>query len=309
MLDTKLDKQILLVRRHEEYLRRRGFALRTRESYGANIRKFMCYLKTEEKITDLKDVDRSLMSRYQSWLYHQETPLRLSTQTQRLIALRSFFSFLERDEILLYDPTRQIQLPKKRRQLPRDIFTEKEMVRILKAPDLDKPQGLRDRAILEIFYSTGIRSEELSNLDLYDLDKENEQLRIRQGKGQKDRVLPVGRIALGFLNGYIQEARPKLLKAQETEALFISRLGRRIHRASLPWVLREYTWKAKIRRYVRPHMIRHSVATHMLKRKAPIRYIQELLGHKDLNTTQVYTKVVISDLKRIHRQTHPRERA
>ena len=181
------------------------------------------------------------------------------------------------------------------------------MKRLLAAVDLEKPLGTRDRAILELLYSTGLRAGELVHLGVSDLDEANGTLTVRQGKGGKDRVVPVGEIAFHYLKCYLTEARSRLLGPASVEILFLTQKGSPMSGANPGMMVRWYARRARISRPANAHMIRRSCATHMLRRQAPIRYIQELLGHRSLDTTQRYTQVVISDLKRIHRRTHPRE--
>ena len=187
-------------------------------------------------------------------------------------------------------------------------LTKYEVRKLLSKPDETTILGLRDRTILELFYSTGIRLSELINIKLIDLDIERGLLRIK-GKFKKERIVPVGSIAKRYLLHYIEDARPKLQRDKRTTTLFLSQKGRIFHRSSINIIVRNYVKQAGIRKKnINSHALRHSCATHMLEGGADIRYIQELLGHKSLETTQIYTKVAIKGLKRVHQKTHPREK-
>jgi integrase/recombinase XerD len=175
------------------------------------------------------------------------------------------------------------------------------------------PLGLRDRAILEVLYSTGIRNAELRALQLYDLDLDRGLLRINEGKNAKDRVVPLGRAACNYLREYLTEARPRLLKARGAEAtteqlVFLSRTGRPLWTLGVIYPIRKHARRAGIEKTITPHTLRHTFATHMLQGRADIRHIQAMLGHASVATTQIYTRVEVTDLKAVHRRCHPRER-
>jgi integrase/recombinase XerD len=181
-----------------------------------------------------------------------------------------------------------------------------EVGRFLEAIPVGTAVGLRDRALFELLYSTGLRAGEASHLDLYDLDLAGGTLRVREGKGGKDRVVPVGRVAAEFLRRYIEEVRPLLVRAREGEVLFVTRLGTRLTTTMIDIECRRWREVARLP-WLTPHALRHAAATHMLAAGADIRHVQELLGHAWITTTNLYTHVVIGDLLRVHRRTHPRE--
>ena len=312
-MDTSIKKAPLVVARFTGYLKQKGFSPRTVVTYLNYLKPFVRYL-TEKEVASVGDVTKEMVKQYQSFLYHHPKRLSLRTQGHHLVGLRSFFNFLESSDLILSNPTTQIEFPKKPIHLPRDIFSEREVKKLLNAVTLEpthgrRKLGFRDKAVLELLYSTGVRSGELTELKLLHLDKEEGMLRIEEGKGKKDRVVPVGDVAIHYLKLYLEHGREKLLLKGETPYLFVSNRGAGLKAADVPKLVKKYARRAGITRQVNAHMVRHSVATHMLKRRAPIRYIQELLGHASLDTTQIYTKVEISDLKKIHHQTHPRERA
>jgi integrase/recombinase XerD len=184
----------------------------------------------------------------------------------------------------------------------------KEAQALMVAPDSNTPTGTRDRAILELLYSTGMRNTELRCLKLSDVDSRRGEVRISFGKGRKTRIVPIGEVAAHFLALYLDNARSHLVRRVDEELLFVSWRGRKLSKGSLTEVVHRYAVKAKIAKKVTCHTLRHSCATHMLRGKADLRYIQEMLGHGSLSTTQIYTKVELSDLKRVHRECHPRNR-
>jgi integrase/recombinase XerD len=224
------------------------------------------------------------------------------------VPVKSFFRYLLKTNQILYDPTIDIELPPRKKNLPKDIMTKSEVFRVLNQPNPDTALGLRDKAILELLYSTGIRNQELRNLTIYDVDTVNNEVRINQGKGNKDRVIPLGEIASNYIEEYVRYARQKLLKDKENKVLFITKNGFKINHANLIWLVNKYVQRAKIKKHITPHSFRHTCATHLLKNKASLRHIQELLGHASIETTQIYTQVELSDLKKAHKKYHPREK-
>jgi len=298
--------------RYLEHLKVQGFARRSIESFEAHLRFFLEYLDQETKVRDLTELTREDLEAYQTWVYFSgsrrdpEKPLALSTQGGRISAVRSFFRYLTRHEILFYDPSDMLERPKGVRPLPRTVLSEKQTLRLLNAPDVDTCLGLRDRAILELFYATGIRNEELRRLKLADVDREKGLVRV-QGKGNQERIVPVGRIALNWLSLYLENARPHLLNGKTGSLLFPSKNGRRITGENLIDLVRRHAKKAALPESVTPHVLRHTCATHLLRAGADIREIQALLGHRSISSTQIYTHVAVTDLKRVHQAYHPRE--
>ena len=300
--------------RYLEHLQVRNYAPRSIESIEAHLRFFLEYLETETAVSDLAELSHDDMSAYQTWVYFSgnrkepERPLSLVTQRKRISAVQGFFRYLFRQRILLLDPTGNMEKPRSRKLLPRGILDEKQTLRLLNAPNVKTPLGLRDRAILEMLYATGIRSGELRAIRLMDVDREKEQLRVK-GKGSKERIVPIGRIALNWLAEYLEKGRPLLLSGRDTGILFPTKNGRGITAANLVDLVRKYAKKAGLSDKITPHSLRHTCATHLLRAGADIREIQVLLGHSSLGTTQIYTHVDITDLKRVHRACHPRENA
>lgn len=290
-----------------EWLRVKGFTESTKKSYRIYLGKFIQYLK-DEKIEMLDEITPHVVYNYQTHLYYAQTkterPLSVLTQHNALVVVKTFFQFLIETEKLESDPTSALVLPKKPHTLP-DVMTIEEVIKVLEVPNTKKPIGFRNRTILEVLYATGMRISELVNLDVYDI--ESDEIHIRQGKGLKDRIVPLGEIALDYVREYVKIIRPKL--AKDTLALFVSKSGRRMNMVDLLMMVRECGEKAGLAKRITPHTLRHTCATHMLQGGADIRYIQILLGHGSIKSTQVYTHVEISDLKEIHHKYHPRERS
>ncbi|HYH01929.1 MAG TPA: tyrosine-type recombinase/integrase [Bacillota bacterium] len=302
-----LNHQILYHRFHE-YLKARGFSRRTIPDYLSYTERFLTYLE-DLQITDIKDVDLALMNDYQIRLLeyqHRGKPVTNTTRRRIMVAIRSFFKCLIKLDLIEHDPTAGLELPKCPKTLPRNILTKKEIAKLLEAPEMDTPFGIRDRTILEVFYSTGIRASELCNLRLNDIDLVRGELRVNQGKNSKDRVVPLGEVACDYLAVYLQIARPKLLSVDPT-MLFVTNRGKQFYYTNLSALVAGYARKAGIKKRIACHSLRHTCATHLLHGKADIRYIQEILGHTSLATTQRYTKVEITDLKKVHHRCHPRE--
>jgi len=188
------------------------------------------------------------------------------------------------------------------------ILTKEEARRILETPDSKTPQGLRDRAILETFYATGIRVSELASLTPYDVDTEERTLRVVLGKGRKDRNVPLTRAAADAIEAYLVKARPKVVGPRKVRFLFLQDRGGKMDRSTLARMVSRWAKAARVKKHVTPHTFRHTVATHLLKGRADIRHIQALLGHSSLRTTERYTRVEISDLREVIRRAHPRGR-
>ena len=309
----------LSLAKYNEWMLARGWSERTHESYKSNVRFLLDYLSAETSVRNLNEIDGKTLSGFQNFLYHSETKqgkrLALSSQHTKLVSVRSFFHFLYETDALFFDPSAALNLPKKRRGLPKGVMSEQQVEKLLNQPDLSSPLGLRDRAILETLYSSGIRNTELRNLAVYDIDLQQLQLTVRKGKNAKDRVVPIGEIAADFIHEYLISARPVLAAnprnrdlQPDNELLFISKNGLRLTKANLVWIFDKYVKRADLNSHFTPHSLRHSCATHMLRAGADIRYIQELLGHASVATTQIYTKVEVTDLRAMHRQCHPRER-
>jgi len=255
------------------------------------------------------EVTRPVLQSYQRYLYYYRQkngePLTFRTQYSRLVPVRSWFRWLVRNNHILHNPASDLDMPKIEQRLPRAVLSESEAEKVMLQPDLDEVLGVRDRAILETLYSTGIRRTELVNLKLYNLDRERGTLSIWQGKGKKDRIIPIGERAVAWVDKYLREARPQLASDPDDGTVFLSVEGGPFHPDRLSTLVREYVEQAELSKRGACHMFRHTMATLMLEGGADIRYIQQMLGHSDLQSTQVYTQVSIRNLKQIHTATHP----
>ncbi len=297
--------------KYKEYLLVLNFSPSTVKNRALYLEKFFRWL-VEMEIRQVTGVTRETMRDYQTHLAEQVTkegePWSVLTQNNALQSVKGFFRFLAEEEYLLGDPARSIRYAKKPKRLPRSILSAGEMKTLLKAPDTGTALGYRDRAILELLYSTGLRREEVNQLKVEDVDWEEGFVRVNQGKGGKDRVVPLGKIASRYLENYVKSVRPMLLKDHSKRELFLSMRGGRMSKNVVWAIVKRCTEESGLRKKVSPHTFRHTCATLMLKNKANLRHVQELLGHSSLDTTQVYTAVTVADLKAIHRKCHPREK-
>ena len=290
-------------------------APRTAEHYLSDVRAFLRWTKTQGLASS--DVRGEDLRRYEGELFAQRKldgkPLAAASIALRLIAIKTFFRFLLRRSYILFDPTGALELPRIEKRLPRVILTEAEARRIVSAPKGRDPISLRDRAILEVLYATGIRITELASLRPEDVDTEERVLRVVAGKGGKGRNVPLTRAAAVAVERYLALGRPALLLArgrggERGSRLFVRAKGRALTRGDGSAIVGSWARRARVKKHVTCHTFRHSVATHLLRARADIRHIQALLGHKSLATTERYTHVEISDLRRVVERAHPRGR-
>lgn len=255
------------------------------------------------------EITRPILERYQRWLFHYRKsngqPLGFRTQNARLTALKVFFQWLTRHNYLLHNPASELVAPRIGHRLPKYVLSASEAERVLEQPDIGQTEGLRDRTILETFYSTGIRRMELAQLKVHDPDAERGTVTIRQGKGKRDRIIPIGERALAWIAKYVAEARPRLLTGAGDGTLFVNDLGEPFERRQLTDLVRRYLIVSGIGKTGGCHLFRHTVATLMLENGADVRVIQQMLGHVDLNSTQIYTQVSIKLLQQVYAATHP----
>jgi integrase/recombinase XerD len=260
-------------------------------------------------LTRPEDVTRAVLERYQRWLYHYRkrtgTPLSVWSQHGRLVAVKGLFRWLTKQRVLAVNPAAELELPRVTAQRLPQPLTDAEITEVLAHADPTTPIGLRDRALLETGYSTGLRRMELIRLRLYDLDLARGVLVVREGKGQKDRVVPIGDPAIAWLEKYLDEARPEFVTEPDEGTVFLTRTGRPFHPNHLSRLARDYVVAAGIAKRGACHLLRHTMATGMLEHGADVRVIQEILGHARLTTTQLYTRVSIRLLKAVHTATHP----
>ena len=262
----------------------------------------------DRSLTSPTDITRPILERYRRHLYHHRSahrPLGLAAQRNHLTAIRMFFKYLARQNHLPANPASELQLPKPPRPLPKAILTHQEVEAMLNHTQIHAEKGIRDRAILETLYASGVRRMELTNLQLYDVDIDQHSLRVRKGKGGKDRLIPIGQRACQWIDHYIQDIRPQLVIDVNDDTLFLTDYGEPFYGQRLTQLVRKYILAAGIDKPGACHLFRHTMATLMLENGADIRFIQAMLGHADISTTTIYTKVSIQALREVYERTHP----
>lgn len=299
-----------LVQEFLKSLKVRNLSRNTIKGTAWKLGKFLAYLESRD-ITEAAAITREVIATFQVTLYEQINqqgrPNGVQHQNRMLSAVKQFTSYLKEYDYIVADPAKDIRYAKEPKSLPRGILTPSEARKILHTPDTKSVIGYRDRTILELLYSSGIRKDELITLTLGDVDYTDGFLRVI-GKGDKERVVPLGRIACRYMENYIKSVRPELLRDPYEKTVFLSGRHKPLSKNMVWELTKKYSKKAKIPKNVHPHTFRHTCATQMLRNKAHIRAVQELLGHSSLDSTQVYTHVSITDLKEIHKSCHPREK-
>jgi integrase/recombinase XerD len=303
------------LRRYLEALRVKNYSPRTVENRDVYLRFFIEWCEARG-IVRPRDVTKPMLERYQRHLFHMRQqsgknagkPLSFRAQHSRLVPVRMYFKWLTRQNVLLWNPASELELPRLERRLPRYVLTAGEAEAVMAQPDVSEPLGVRDRAILEVLYSTGIRRMEVLGLSVFDLDGERGTLLVRQGKGKKDRMVPIGKRAIGWLERYLDSVRPSLVVPPDPGNLFLTSMGDEFSPHRLTQLVRDYVVAADTGKKGACHLFRHTMATLMLEHGADIRFIQEMLGHAELTTTQIYTQVSIRRLQTVHAATHPAER-
>lgn len=280
----------------------RGLSKNTIISYRHDLQAYLDYLKDKRHVSSLEKVNKNQIIDFMLSL--KEAGLNASSIARRLAAIKTFYRFLIREKILKDNPTSLLESPKLWKKIPQTLTLE-EIETLIAQPDTRSMSGLRDRAIIELLYATGMRVSELSQLKVSDISMDVGFLRCL-GKGNKERIIPLGRKAITSLKKYIEKARPHFLKGHSNNILFLSRLHRRVSRQSIWKMIKKHASRCRIKKEIRPHILRHSFATHLLEGGADLRSVQEMLGHSDISTTQIYTHINKDRLKMIHRQFHPR---
>ena len=275
----------------------------TVRNYTHDLRHFLDFLNMEN-VTTLEDVDRKLLRHYIASL--QEQGFEKSSLSRKLSALRSFYFYLMQHNLTSSNPLLTVSSPKLEKRLP-SFLSNDEVVRLLEAPDSTTPQGQRDRAMLELLYASGLRVSEIVGLDLGNVNIETREVRV-WGKGSKERMVLIGKPAAIALDRYINKGRRELQGNLNTNALFINRYGRRLSERFLQKAISRYATAVGLGKRVFPHMVRHSFATHLLDGGADLRVVQELLGHANLATTQIYTHVTQRQARKVYLAAHPRAR-
>lgn len=279
----------------------RGLSINTRKAYADDLSQFLEFLDCKG-VTSLNQVSRKQVLDH--LMAMKAKGMSTNSISRHLVSTKVFFRYLQQEGLLDKNVTDTMDSPKLWKILP-DTLSEKEVDLLLKAPDMRKPLGVRDRAILEMFYASGLRVSELAQLQIKDLHLEDGYIRVI-GKGRKERVIPIARDSANILECYLGEIRPMLCSNPYLQNVFISNRQTGLCRQRLWQIIKKYTQKAGIMKNVTPHTLRHSFASHLLQNGAPLRVIQEMLGHADIATTQIYTHVDPNRLKSIHEQFHPR---
>lgn len=291
-----------------EWMAITNYSERTIKNHRINLGYVIDWL-AERDITAPGEVTLPILERYQRYLFYYRKengdPLSFRSQNIRLSPIRSFFKWLTKNHYILYNPASELELPRMEKRLPRHVLSISEVDQVMNQTDIESDVGIRDRAILESFYSTGIRRKELRDLKITDLDRDRGTLMIRQGKGRKDRVVPIGLRAVSWIDRYLTDIRPDQVVYPDDGTLFLTIHGGAFSLKQLSHIVSKYIEAAKIDKQGGCHLLRHTMATLMLENGADIRYIQHILGHEDLNSTQIYTRISISKLKEVHDRTHP----
>jgi len=272
------------------------------------IRDFIVWAE-ERAVTHPQHVSQAVLERYQRWLYHYRkangAPLSIASQRGKLVPLRVFFKWLTKTGELPANPASELDLPRQIKRLPRHVLSVDEVERVLAGADVGTAIGLRDRAMMEVLYATGMRRMEIAGLEIGDIDGERAVVLIREGKGRKDRLIPLGERAMHWVQHYLDTARPQLMWKLADPTLFLGAEGKALSPLWLSTIIARYVDKAQVGKHGGCHLFRHTMATLMLEGGADIRFIQAMLGHAELSTTQIYAQVAIRQLQLVHATTHP----
>ncbi len=291
-----------------EWLKIHNYSHNTVETRQSYLRKFI-YWCDDRGIGCPQEVTKPILERFQRYLFlHRKKngkPLSISGQLAYLHSIRVMFRWLAKSNYILYNPASDLELPKKTHRLPKYVLTQSEVETIINQADIRTTLGIRDRAIMEVFYSTGIRRTELTNLKVIDIDIDRGTLMVLHGKGDKDRMIPIGQRAIDWVCKYLDEVRPGLVIGLSKNILFLNQVGTKVGADYLTHLISDYITAAELGKKGSCHLFRHAMATLMLENGADIRYIQAMLGHASLETTQIYTHLNIRKLKEIHTATHP----
>ena len=279
----------------------KGLAKNTLESYRRDLDKFIAYMH-KQKMTTPEMIDQKSINLFIVDL--KKNGRATSTISRSIASIRSFFTFLLQEGIIEINPALELESPRIEKKLPR-VLTTREVDLLLCQPKPGEHNGLRDKAMLELLYASGIRVSELVDLNITDFDPRVGYLRCR-GKGMKERIVPIGTMAINYVSEYLDNSRAKLLKKNGEPALFVNHHGYRMTRQGFWKILKKYARKTNIEGDITPHTLRHSFATHLLENGADLRSVQEMLGHSDISTTQIYTQITRRKIREVYDKTHPR---
>jgi integrase/recombinase XerD len=300
-----------LLERYREHRELLNYSPRSWPTVQCVLRQLWRYMEAQQ-ISEAAAVTTETLYGFRQWLFYEPTgrgkSRSIATQNRSLSHVKGFFRFLRDEGLVIHDPAAALPLAREPQTLPRHVLTPQEARRILEKPDVQTVLGYRDRTILEVLYATGVRRSELIGLRVGDANLEEGLLRIHGGKGAKDRVVPLTQIAVAYLETYIKGIRPKMLGSGQCDRLFLSLRGRPMGKNTVAGVVEKYAKLARVKKQITPHSWRHTCATHLVKNEANLRHVQEMLGHKNLSTTETYLRLTITDLKEAHRKCHPRER-
>jgi integrase/recombinase XerD len=279
----------------------RGLSDNTLLSYKRDLLRFLDYLKSRH-VDSAGKITRQMVTSFM--FAEKDRGLSASSVSRELACLKSFFKFLARENRIKEDVTGVIESPKLWKKLP-SVLSMDEVEKLLKCPNLRERMGMRDKASLELMYATGMRVSELINLKMNDVNMDVGFVKCL-GKGDKERIVPFGKAAKESISRYLDKSRPAFLKKKISNFLFLTKLGKPMSRQTFWKTIQKYAKEARIKKRITPHSLRHSFATHILERGADLRIVQEMLGHADISTTQIYTHVNKDRLKSIHKKFHPR---
>ncbi|WP_426453459.1 site-specific tyrosine recombinase XerD [Paenibacillus sp. S-38] len=282
----------------------KGLAKNTLDSYERDLVQYLDYLESQG-VLSLQASSRINISGYLLGL--KQKGRAVATLSRSMVSIRALYQYLVREHLLDSDPTIHLESPKPVKRVPM-VMSIQEVGKLLGAPQTSTPNGMRDKAMLEVLYATGIRVSELISLDVESVNTSLGFIRC-SGSGGRERIVPLGEIASQYVSAYIESMRPKLLKASKPEpALFVGHLGTRMTRQGFWKIIKKYATDSEIRQEITPHTLRHSFAAHLLENGADLRSVQEMLGHADISTTQIYAQLNRGKIKEVYDRAHPRAR-
>ena len=295
---------------YHQWMQEMNFSPHTVKHHRCFFLKFLDWCE-ERGVIRAEDVSQELIERFQKHIYHTKNPetgetLSVNAQRSVGVSIHTFFRWMRKRGHLKFNPAADIELPRSEYRLPHHALTVEEVEKILSLPDAESVIGIRDRAMMEVLYSTGMRREELSRLKLYDVNSAKGTVIVRQGKGKRDRVLPIGSRALAWVEKYIAEARPSLVATPDHGCLFVAkRYGTEMSPKMIGAMVKSYIDAASIKKTGSCHLFRHAMATHLLEAGADMKFIQQMLGHRQAISTEVYANWSVTKLKEMHTKLHP----